>query len=211
MPLDKMFDVDDALDRALETFWEQGYEATSMRDLLERMGINRGSFYDTYKSKHDVLIDSLRRYDREYRRATLRRASEGRGPREAVTAVFRSMIENTCGQAGRRGCFLVNSALELAPKDPEVARIVRSGFRDVERFFTALIERGKADGEFPPQPGHTADRAGADVSTAGPDGADPLGCRWACTRVDRGPGRGNAGLIFLCTFGTNVPYSRLTG
>ncbi len=149
MPWDKQFDVDDALDRALETFWEQGYEATSMQDLLGRMGINRGSFYDTYKSKHDVLIESLRRYDREYRRATLRRAGEGRGPREAVTAVFRSMIENTCGPGGRRGCFLVNSALELAPKDPAVARIVRSGFRDVERFFTALIERGKADGELP--------------------------------------------------------------
>ncbi len=147
MPRDKQFDVDEALDRALETFWAQGYESTSMDDLLEQMGINRGSFYDTFKSKHDVLIDSLKRYDREYRRADLRASAKERGPREAILSLFKSMGEGTRGPHGKHGCFLVNSALELAPKDEQVAKIVRSGFRDTEKFFADLLEQGQSSGE----------------------------------------------------------------
>jgi len=147
MPWDKQFDVDDALDRALETFWAQGYESTSMDDLLNRMGINRGSFYDTFKSKHDVLIDSLTRYNREYRRADLRASARGCGPREAILSLFHAMAEGLRGPHGKHGCFLVNSALELAPKDQQVAKIVQSGFRDTEKFFAGLIEQGQSSGE----------------------------------------------------------------
>ncbi len=147
MPLDKQFDVDEALDRALETFWAQGYESTSMDDLLKQMGINRGSFYDTFNSKHDVLIDSLKRYDREYRRADLRASAVGRGPREAILSLFKAMAEGNRGPHGKHGCFLVNSALEMAPKDDQVAKIVRSGFRDTEKFFAGLLEQGQSSGE----------------------------------------------------------------
>jgi len=147
MPWDKQFDVDDALDRAFETFWAQGYESTSMDDLLKRMGINRGSFYDTFKSKHDLYIDALKRYDREYRRADLRSSAKGCTPREAILSLFNAMAEGLRGPHGKYGCFLVNSALELAPKDKQVARIVRSGFRDTERFFAGLLDRGQSTGE----------------------------------------------------------------
>jgi len=147
MPRDKQFDVDEALDRALETFWSQGYETTSMDDLLKRMGINRGSFYDTFNSKHDVLIDALKRYDREYRRADLRASARGRSPREAILSLFKSMATGSRGPHGKHGCFLVNSALELAPKDKAVARIVRSGFRDTEKFFAGLLAKGQVSGE----------------------------------------------------------------
>ncbi len=147
MPRDKQFDVDEALDRALETFWAQGYEATSMDDLLKQMEINRGSFYDTFKSKHDVLIDSLKRYDREYRRADLRASAEKHGPRGAILTLFKSMAEGNRGPHGRHGCFLVNTALELAPRDEQVAKIVRAGFRDTEKFFASLLEQGQSSGE----------------------------------------------------------------
>jgi len=147
MPWDKQFDVDDALDRALETFWAQGYKSTSMDDLLKRMGINRGSFYDTYKSKHDLYINALTRYDREYRRADLRASAKGCGPREAILSLFHAMAEGLRGPHDKHGCFLVNSALEMAPKDKQVAKIVRSGFRDTETFFAGLIEQGQSSGQ----------------------------------------------------------------
>ena len=147
MPRDKQFDVDDALDRALETFWARGYESTSMDDLLAEMGINRGSFYDTFKSKHDVMIDSLKRYDREYRRADLRASAVGRSPKEAILTLFKAMAEGDRGPHGQHGCFLVNCALELAPKDDQVARIVRCGFRDTEMFFASLLEQAQSSGE----------------------------------------------------------------
>jgi TetR/AcrR family transcriptional repressor of nem operon len=58
------------------------------------------------------------------------------------------MIDGSRGPQGRHGCFLVNSALEVAPKDSEAARIVRNGFRDMEQFFAKLIRQGKQAGEF---------------------------------------------------------------
>ncbi len=146
MPREKQFDVEAALDRAMETFWAHGYEPTSMERLLERMGINRGSFYDTFESKRAVLLEALRRYAVE-RGEAMRAAAEGRPPREAILSVFRTLISGSPRAPGCRGCLLVNSAVELAPRDAEVAKIVRKGFRDIARFFARLVERGQAAGE----------------------------------------------------------------
>lgn len=144
----KEFDVEAALERAKDAFWAEGYDATSMESLLKCMGINRGSFYGTFKSKRDVLIKALRLYDSRNRASLLRQVSQGRSPREALSAIFHGMIDGSRGPQGRHGCFLVNSALEVAPKDVEVARIVRDGFRDVEQFLAELIRRGQKSGEF---------------------------------------------------------------
>ncbi|MBI4907251.1 MAG: TetR/AcrR family transcriptional regulator [Acidobacteria bacterium] len=151
MPWDKQFDVDEALDRAKDIFWEHGYGATSMEMLLKAMRINRGSFYDTFKSKRDVMIRTLRRYSADDRASVIRAVAAGKSPREAITAVFRGMIDGSRGSQGRHGCFLVNSALEVAPQDEEASQIVREGLRDVERFFAELIRAGQEKGEFPKQ------------------------------------------------------------
>lgn len=149
MPWDKQFDVDEALDRAKDLFWEHGYESTSMEMLLKAMRINRGSFYDTFKSKRDVMIRALRRYDADNRASVLRAVAAGKSPKEAIGAVFRGMIDGSRGSQGRHGCFLVNSALEVAPQDEEASQIVHEGLRDVERFFADLIRLGQQKGEIP--------------------------------------------------------------
>ncbi len=151
MPWEKQFDIDEAVDSAKDLFWSHGYEATSMEMLLKGMGINRGSFYGTFKSKRDLMIRALRRYDADDRAAVIRAVAAGRSPREAITAVFRGMIDGSRGTQGRHGCFLVNSALEVAPQDQEVWQIVREGLRDVERLFAELIRAGQEKGEFSSQ------------------------------------------------------------
>lgn len=147
MPWDKQFDVDVALDRAKDLFWEHGYESTSMAMLLKAMRINRGSFYDTFGSKRAVMLRALRRYDADNRAAAIRAVAAGKPPQEAILAVFRAMIDGSRGPRGRYGCFLVNSALEIAPRDQEASEIVREGLRDVERFFAQLIRSGQQRGE----------------------------------------------------------------
>jgi len=103
MPWDKQFDADEALDRA------------------KAVRINRGSFYDTFKSKRDVMIRALCRYDADNLAALIRGVAAGKSPREAMTALFRGMIDGSRGAHGRHGCFLVNSALELAPHDEDAS------------------------------------------------------------------------------------------
>jgi TetR/AcrR family transcriptional repressor of nem operon len=147
MPWKKQFNVDDALDRAKNTFWTVGYEATSMTDLLKSMGINRGSFYDTFKSKHDVMLAVLRRYDTNNRKALLAALPQGRTPRETLVTMFRAAIDPSRDPNVCQGCFLVNSALELSPSDPEVAEIVRNAFADNQRFFREQIEASQELGE----------------------------------------------------------------
>lgn len=147
MPWEKQFNVDDALDRATSMFWTVGYEATSMTDLLKSMGINRGSFYDTFNSKHDVMLAVLRRYDANNRRALLASLPQGRTPRETLIALFRALIDVSRDPHSCQGCFLVNAALELAPRDAEVAEVVHSAFADNQRFFREQIEAGQALGE----------------------------------------------------------------
>lgn len=148
MPWRKQFDVDQALDRALDTFWARGYKATSMGLLLQRMGINRGSFYDTFHSKHAVFLAALRRYDARNRAALLRAVAAGESPRRAIATIFRCMIDGSRGPQGRHGCLLVNSALEIAPRDKQVARLVRASFADTQKLFAALVRRGQKSGEF---------------------------------------------------------------
>ncbi len=58
----KEFDQDEALQKAMEAFWARGYEATSMQDLVEHMGINRQSLYDTFGDKHSLFLKALDRY-----------------------------------------------------------------------------------------------------------------------------------------------------
>lgn len=149
MPWEKQFDVDEALERAKNTFWTVGYEAASMSDLLKSMGINRGSFYDTFKSKYDLMLTVLRRYDANERRVLLEAVKLDRTPREALVALFRALVDDTRGPLSRQGCFLVNAALELSPSDPEVAEIVQNAFADNERFFLEQIRAGQQTGEIP--------------------------------------------------------------
>jgi TetR/AcrR family transcriptional repressor of nem operon len=143
MPWEKKFDVDQVQQKAMEVFWTRGYDATSIQDLLDSVGINRASFYDTFTSKRQVLLDALKRYDATNRRALFEDARRDRSPKESIVWIFSSAAEKCSCPTGRRGCFLVNSALELAPRDREVAAIVNRSFEEIEEFFRVAITEGK--------------------------------------------------------------------
>jgi len=149
MPWEKNFDVDQVQRKAMEIFWTRGYDATSVQDLLDFLGINRGSFYGTFTSKRQAMLDALRRYDANNRRALFEEARRGRSPKESAVWIFSSAAERCSTSTGRRGCFLVNSALELAPRDHEVAAIVNQAFAEIKKFFLVAITEGKKEREIP--------------------------------------------------------------
>jgi TetR/AcrR family transcriptional regulator, transcriptional repressor for nem operon len=147
VPRTKEFRPEEALDAAMHLFWLKGYGATSMRDLLDGMGIGRGSFYDTFGDKHALFLAALDRFE-EARTSWVDEALDGSGM-DGIEEVFRRTVAGMTGSEPRRGCLLANTAVELAPRDPEVAaRISRYVRRTEEAFAGALVRAGEA-GEIP--------------------------------------------------------------
>jgi TetR/AcrR family transcriptional repressor of nem operon len=149
MPWEKQFDMDEVLDRAMQAFWARGYQATSLQDLVKCTGINRGSLYSTYTDKRALFIAALRRYDTKYRRELLTRLETEHEPREAIHQLFLAFTSQISEEGGNRGCFLTNTALELAAHDPEVGRLVATSQQEIEAFFARMIKQGKAQGQIP--------------------------------------------------------------
>lgn len=147
MPRTKEFEPLEALDAAMELFWRKGYEAASMRELLDAMGIGRGSFYDTFGDKHALFLAALDRFQ-EVRTTWVEEVLRDAGL-EGVREVFRRTIEGLVEFEPRRGCLLANSAVELAPHDPEVADRISGYVLRTEDAFERALARAREDGEMP--------------------------------------------------------------
>lgn len=145
----KEFDEERVLTAALEVFWAKGYEATSVQDLTERMGIQKASLYNTFGDKRSLFTRALTAYQREtlgWYRGILEQPGSARA---AITALFEMLTGSSEGKSESRGCFCVNSLVELAPSDGRIARQLHRHDAQVEELFAAALERGKRAGEFP--------------------------------------------------------------
>lgn len=149
MPQEKQFNKQEALGRALDAFWSRGFEATSMQDLVDCMGINRGSLYATFGDKRALFLTALKSYD-EGRRRMLAEFESRYAPRDAIRHVFLAFTRDVAEDGGNKGCFITNTALELAPHDDEVRTLVATAQEDVEQYFARMIKKGRASGDFPP-------------------------------------------------------------
>ena len=149
MPWEKQFDSDAALEKAMAAFWARGYEATSVQDLVDCMGINRGSLYATFGDKRQLFLAALRRYDERHRKVWVAGLTGAMAPRAAVLAVFEDAVAAALDAKARDGCLLVNTALELSPHDPEIAALIAQSLEEMEGFFRVNIEEGQAEGTIP--------------------------------------------------------------
>ncbi len=145
----KEFDVDVALRSALEVFWQKGYEATSMQNLVAAMGIQKASLYGTYGDKHELYVQALRSYQRESLAGLEQRLTAPGSPKAAIAAFLLGVAAQSRTKKGKRGCFCVNANIELAPHDPQVATLLRQHSELVERLFAAALRRARSAGELP--------------------------------------------------------------
>lgn len=143
------FEIDVALDRALQVFWTRGYEGTSIDDLQRAMRLSRSSFYLAFGTKHSVFIAALERYTRDVGAALNACASEPRPAPQLLDRLIERVLELTSARGRSRGCFLGNTALELGARDVAARTRVRSGLRAVEQIFAEVLRRGRAAGELP--------------------------------------------------------------
>ncbi len=147
----KAFDEDEVLDRAVDCFWQHGYEATSVRDLADRMGIGGASLYNAYGDKRALFITALARYaDRSMRERIARLEKSGR-PKQAIRAFLAEIIDRSLEDPDRKGCLLVNSALDVAPHDAAIGRVIAGCFGELRAFFRRNLEAARAAHQVPRQ------------------------------------------------------------
>src|SRR5271169_910903 len=113
MPRPREFDETIALDAALDCFWQRGYEATSVRDLAASMGLTAPSLYNAFGDKQSLFARALERYLDCTTRDRLRRYETALPPKEAILQFFAEIIDHSINDRKRKGCFLVNCALEV--------------------------------------------------------------------------------------------------
>lgn len=146
----KEFDEDSALDTAVDCFWSRGYEATSVRDLAREMGIGGASLYNTFGGKRALFERVLERYANRSTRERIARLEASHPPREAIRAFLAEVIERSLKDSDCKGCLLVNSALDVAPHDPELGRAVTGYLEEIRSFFQRSVEAANKAGETPP-------------------------------------------------------------
>jgi TetR/AcrR family transcriptional repressor of nem operon len=146
----KEFDPEAALQSALELFWRRGYEATSMSDLVEHLGIGRASLYATFGSKHELYMKALDRYEQGGLPRIVRELSQPGPALPAVRAVVRRYAAEAADEELRRcGCLITNTAAELAPHDPAAARSVERNWDQLETVLHSALVRAQVQGELP--------------------------------------------------------------
>jgi len=147
MARNKEFDEKEALRRAMELFWRQGYEKTSMQDLVNYMGVHRRSIYDTFGDKHTLFIRALSHYVEEMDVRFKSNITSELTVKQAIRKVFEMVIYPTDKQP--KGCLTVNTAVELSLLDQEVAEKITETFIKTETLLFDLLKHGQEQGEIP--------------------------------------------------------------
>ena len=143
----KEFDPDAALQRALELFWERGYEATSMTDLVEHLGVARASIYATFGGKHELYLKALQRYLENTDPVIMTGLSQPGPALPAVRSLLERYVEEVITDERRLGCMVVNAAVETAPRDAAAARFVEASWAHLEAALTSALIRAQVQGE----------------------------------------------------------------
>ncbi|TGE33883.1 TetR/AcrR family transcriptional regulator [Desulfosporosinus sp. Sb-LF] len=142
----KEFEESVVLQKAMELFWEQGYEKTSLSDLVEHMGIHRRSLYDTFGDKHTLFLKAINLFGEFINSRLKSEISRAETAKQAIQFIFDFVIE---GNEDRPlGCLFVNSATELAPRDKDVNEKTKEAFMQAEHLLAELIRKGQQTGEF---------------------------------------------------------------
>ena len=139
------FDETAVLEAAMNCFWTRGFEQTSVRDLAEQMGITGASLYNAFGDKRSLYRQAFLHYLEQTVRDRVARL-EQLPPALAIRTFFDEIIERSVDDERRRGCMLVNAALELAPYDPEFRQLVSEEMMFIEAFFRRCAAAGQQDG-----------------------------------------------------------------
>ena len=147
MPRNKAFDQDIVLSKAMELYWEKGYHATSIQDIVTHLGISRASLYGTFGDKKRLFDLSLDLYCATNKKGTLQFLESQKNIKEGLKKLFEIAIKDSINDKKKKGCFVVNSTTELIPGDESVKRALVRNQATFENIFYQFMLSGQERGE----------------------------------------------------------------
>lgn len=141
------FDEHQVLEAASSAFWSKGYEATSTRDLVRSTGLTQPSLYNAFGDKRGLYLRALEHYLEHTLRERINRLERTVTPAQCITLFFHEIIERAIEDPDKRGCMLVNSALETSSEDEPFRETVAMELAEVRAFFqrnlAGALDRGE--------------------------------------------------------------------
>ncbi|GAA4886652.1 TetR/AcrR family transcriptional regulator [Actinomycetospora straminea] len=150
MPRPREFDEERVVLAVRDAFWDKGYAATSMDDLLRVSGLGKGSLYGAFGDKHRLFLRVLRDYDDANLRGLRERLAFAARGIDLVRDFLLGVADDPTGAAPRRGCLLANSTAELATSTPDVAAEARRSYDAITAILTEALERAQREGDVDP-------------------------------------------------------------
>ncbi|WP_026777017.1 TetR/AcrR family transcriptional regulator [Polaribacter sp. Hel_I_88] len=147
MPRVKLFDEKLVLEKAMNLFWQQGYAATSINDLVSNLGINRASIYDTFGDKEKLFKKSFELYRKTNIEGLNDFFKNRTNVKNGFLELFENAINETLNDTNHKGCFVVNTTTELIPNDESLKNIIAKNKNDVENIFYNYLKKGREKGQ----------------------------------------------------------------
>jgi TetR/AcrR family transcriptional regulator, transcriptional repressor for nem operon len=148
MPKVKLFNEDTALALAKNVFWKKGYNATSMQDLVEGMQISRQSLYDTYGNKEGLFIKCLQQYQLQASNYSCGMLNPNENVFDVLHNFFNNVVEAIITDKQQKGCFIMNTLIELVPEHKLAKKIVFKNYEELERAFCNLFAHAQKNNHY---------------------------------------------------------------
>ncbi len=149
MPWEKKFDENKVLNEAMKAFWQNGFDGTSMKQLIGCMGLNPGSIYAAFGDKKALFGRTMDCYT-DMVRQKHRQMKQDNSPRSLIMTLIDEMVTTIKGGSAHNGCFMVNTALDIAPQDEEIRHFISQWFEELEEFFETTLKAAQKAGEVRP-------------------------------------------------------------
>lgn len=149
MPRVKKFDRNEVLLKAMKLFWKKGYHATSVQDLVDGLGINRGSLYDTYGGKKNLFDQAIESYTFSNQKLLCDLLATEENVKGTLRMVFKKIVDADISDIDCKGCFVVNTTIELLPNDIGLQKVITDYKKSIIQMFYDLLQKGINKREIP--------------------------------------------------------------
>jgi AcrR family transcriptional regulator len=136
----RQFDETKVIESLMNVFWEKGYQATSMQDLVAATGLHKGSLYGAFGDKHAMYLAALGHYNRTRIQAAIDMLNGEGSPRQKIARLFDNVIEATKRGLFAGGCLLCNASLEMAATDRQIKNEVKTTIRRLKVAIMGALE-----------------------------------------------------------------------